>query len=104
MTLEDRVEKIESDLSVIAQVVSAVTDDTLRVCLVLQELASGGYLPELPWDLCTALVALQYEKRSLQNLGEVDPEPVASRIEALEAQIKALRAAFRARANEQENG
>jgi len=101
MTIEERVEKMESDLSVIAQVVSAVTDDTLRVCLVLQELASGGYLPELPWDLCTVLVNLQYEKRESETSS--DPQ-VKSRIEVLEAQVKDLRAAFRARAKEQESG
>jgi len=101
-TLEDRVTKIESDLKVIAQVVSSVTDDTLRVCLVLQELSTGGYLPDLPWELGTALVNLQYAKRP--GVKSADGKPVELRIAELELQVQTLREAFRRRADEQQIG
>lgn len=101
--LETRVTKIEADLKVIAKVVSAVTDDTLRVCLVLQELSIGGYLPELPWNLGTALVDLQYAKRSQQQGDDIiDGKPVELRVAELELQVKSLREEFRRRADEQQ--
>ncbi len=103
MSIEEKVEKLETDLKTIAQVVSAVTDDTLRVGLVLQQLSHGGYLPELPWDLGTALVDLQYVLRA-QEEGTTtrDGKPMELRVSELELQIKTLREAFRARANEQQ--
>lgn len=106
MSIEDKVEKLESDLKVIAQVVSAVTDDTLRACLVLQELSHGGYLPELPWELGTALVDLQYALRDqAEKLPTArDGKPIELRVSELELQIKTLREAFRARADEQQIG
>lgn len=105
MSIEEKVEKLETDLKTIAQVVSAVTDDTLRVCLVLQELSHGGYLPELPWELGTALVDLQYVLRAQEEEEGTttrDGKPMELRVSELELQIKTLREAFRARANEQQ--
>jgi hypothetical protein len=101
-TLEERVEKLESDLKVVAQVVASVTDDTLRVCLVLQELSTGGYLPDLPWELGTALVDLQYAKRP--GAKEVGGKPVELRVAELELQVQTLREAFRRRADDQQIG
>lgn len=106
MTVEERLTKLESDLKTIAQVVSAVTDDTLRVCLVLQELASGGYLPDLPWDLGSALVDLHYAKSAQTQKTETpaNGQPLELRVAELELQVKALREAFRRRADEQQIG
>lgn len=98
-SLEARVGKLEEDIKSIAQVLSATTDDTLRVCLVLQELSNGGYLPDLPWDLGSALVELQYARRAKED--GLEDRAIEIRVAELESKVEALRKAFRRRADEQ---
>jgi len=100
-TPEERLTKLEADVKVVATVASAAVDDTLRVCLVIQELSDGGYLPELPWDLATALVDLQHAKQAQAHGTVAKGPPIEVRITELELRVRELRAAFRRRADEQ---
>jgi len=99
----DRLMVLERDLKTIAGVVSATADDTLRVCLVLQEMAEAGFLPELPWGLASTIVDLRYAQ--MAAVGEADLDgSLAARITELGARIEELREEFRKRAYEQQAG
>jgi len=103
--VETRLKKLEDDVRVVAEVVSATSDDSLRVCFVLQELESGGYLPELPWNLGTALVDLAHVQLDKKN--GTPPKsgiPVDAVIIELEKRIESLRENFRKVADEQAAG
>lgn len=95
MTLEQRLEKIEEDLKVLATVVSATADDSLRVCLVLHELSQAGYLPDLPWDLGSKLVELHHIQSGSRKSS-------AKSIEDLRQEVESLRKRFLKVAHEQE--
>lgn len=105
MALEDRIDRLEADVKAIASVASAVADDTLRVCLLLQELESGGYLPNLPWDLATAMVELHHAWKAKEHGDRpADGTTIEERIRLLEMQIRDLRDTFRRKAHAQESG
>lgn len=100
---EERLTSLERDLKTIAGVASATADDTLRVCLVLQEMAEAGFLPELPWGLASTIVDLRYAQMAAMDEADLDGS-LASRIAELEGRIEALREEFRKRAYEQQAG
>lgn len=65
-----RLDALERDLKSMAEVVAAVADDTLRVCILLQELSQAGVFPPLPWTLATHAVELHHALLA-QSRGEV---------------------------------
>lgn len=104
-SVEVSLKKLEDDVKVVAEVASATSDDTLRTCFILQELENGGYLPELPWLLGSALVDLahvQLDKKSGTPLKSGVPYEVV--IAELEKRIEVLRDSFRKKADEQAIG
>lgn len=75
--------------------VAASADDTLRVCLLLEELATVGAIPPVPWALGTEMVELhhaEYAKRQGEVAGS--GEDLEKRIAHFKAMIALHRMDF----------
>lgn len=103
LTPEQRLEKLESDLKVIADVAASTADDLLRTNFILRELEDNGYLPVLPWELVSKKVDLYHSVngRSFGDVKAKDGRPINQAIAELESEIAELREEFIQRANEQ---
>ena len=66
----DRLTAVEGELLTLKTVVGATADDTLRACIVLEELASAGVIRPLPWRLATVIVELHHAQYA-KNHNEV---------------------------------
>lgn len=89
----DRISDLEERIQGLHAVVAAVADDTLRVCVLLQELSNSGVLPVLPWRLATTIVELHHAQLASEQ-GEVPGTKgvkIQDRLEDLKSQIATLR-------------
>jgi len=94
--LESRLTEVERRVQNLVEVCSAVADDTLRMCFVLDELTRVGRLPTLPWDVATMLVELHHAMQAAKDeLTEKDGETAAQKVEALKAEVTRLRELYR---------
>ena len=95
--LEGRAAASEQNLRLVAEAVSALADDNLRLASLLDELARAGVLPPLPWRLATFHVELRHAREAASR-GAVsdDGVPLEERVTALEGHIQELRAHFAA--------
>ncbi len=95
--LENRVKAVEEKVEKLVEVCSAVADDTLRVCFVLDELTRAGQLPNLPWNVATMLVELHHAMQAQKNgMTDEGGESVAQRVEDLKAEVLRLRSEYQA--------
>lgn len=100
--LEEQIGKLatslaETDRKVdnLVTVCSAVADDTLRMCFILDELNRVGVMPTLPWDLATVLVELHHAMQAEKNGDkDLDGTPMANRIAELKRDILFLRGEY----------
>ena len=65
-----KLDEHERKIHNIAETVAAVADDTLRVCILLEELSNAGKIPSLPWPLATMLVEVHHAKNA-KDRGDV---------------------------------
>lgn len=94
--LESRLTEVERRVQNLVEVCSAVADDTLRMCFVLDELTRAGRLPMLPWEVATMLVELHHAMQAAkEDLTEKDGETAAQKVEALKAEVMRLRELYR---------
>ncbi len=95
--LESRLTEVERRVQNLVEVCSAVADDTLRVCFVLDELTRAGQLPNLPWNVATMLVELHHAMQA-QKDGMTDGGggSVAQRVEDIKAEVLRLRSEYQA--------
>ncbi len=92
MTIEERLDELERNVHSVAEVVAGTADDTLRVCIAMEELSNAGAIPEIPWDLATAMVELHHARFAKDNGGESTTDvPLEAQIEQIEARITELR-------------
>jgi hypothetical protein len=93
----DRLAEVERKVDSLVDVCSAVADDTLRMCLALDETAKALGLPGVPWDLATKMVDFHHAQRAaregLKSQDGVSPE---QQMEKLKQEILQLREAYRA--------
>jgi hypothetical protein len=101
--IEEKLAELEEKVRVVAGVVASTTDDVLRANFMFKELEENGYLPELPWELVTKRVDLQYNilNRDSGDKTTKDGRPIGQAISDLEFEIAELRAQFVAKANAQ---
>jgi hypothetical protein len=92
--LEKRVAELEERLGHMAKVVSAVADDMLRACFMMEELSRAGLMPNpLPWELCSVMVELQHAMHAKQH-GEQSDRPIEIIVHELQERIVAMRASL----------
>jgi len=93
---ESRLSEAERGIRSLVGVCSAVADDTLRVCFILDELSRAKVLPILPWGVATNLVELHHATQALKQ-GSVDSvgEDITKRIKNLQDTVTALREDYR---------
>lgn len=90
--LNERLAEVERKVDNLVSVCSAVADDTLRMCFILDELNRAGVMPTLPWDLATILVELHHAMQAEKNGdNDLDGTPMANRIADLKREILFLR-------------
>lgn len=89
----DRILDLEGRVKDLHKVVAATADDTLRVCILLQELSNSGVLPVLPWRLATAIVDLHHAQLAFESgeIPETEGVKIQDRLEDLKSQVTALR-------------
>lgn len=94
-SLEERVAASERNLRLMAEAVSALADDNLRLASMMDELARAGVLPPLPWRLAAFHVELRHAREALAR-GAVsdDGVPLEERVAALEGHLEELRGNF----------
>jgi hypothetical protein len=90
--LEARLTEVERKVDNLVEVCSAVADDTLRVCFILDELHRVGSAPPLPWPVATALVELHHAMQAEKD-GMKDAEGVeaSQRVVQLKQEVLRLR-------------
>jgi hypothetical protein len=90
---EERLSELERQHRSFARVLSAVADDTLRVCVLVEELSTSGHLPPLPWRLATAIVDLHHALLAKKNQETMQDSGVTleGHISALQENIRNLR-------------
>lgn len=94
--IEPRLKAIEERLEKLVEVCSAVADDTLRVCFILDELMRAGQLPNLPWDVATMLVELHHAMQAQKNGMTEDGGSLSQRIEGIKAEVLRMRDVYQA--------
>lgn len=94
-SLEDRLDEVERQIGALVGVCSAVADDTLRMCFVLDEMSHAGHLPMVPWDVATMLVELHHAQSAAKNgLKDADGVSAEQRMAEIRATIVRLRADY----------
>jgi hypothetical protein len=95
--MDKRLREVERKVDTLVKVYSAIADDTLRVCFVIDEIHRVGRGEPLPWDIATAHVELHHAQRAAaegkQDEGGV---PAAQRVEDIKREIERLRDEYRA--------
>lgn len=94
--LSEKVDGLTRDVGVMAATVAAVADDTLRACIVLEEMGSARKSPTPPWALATLLVELHHANLALTQ-GDVpdDGTPIEDRIKHLTERVAQMREEYR---------
>ena len=96
MTTEERLDEIDRKIGSLVEVSSAIADDTLRVCFVLDELTRVEKLPPLPWDVATALVELHHATHAAKNgMEDGGGGDLKARVESLKKDVLRLREDYR---------
>ena len=96
---------MNQQLQDVMEVCAAVADDTLRMCLVLNEMARVGLLPILPWDVATAQVELHHAQQAAkEGLSDGDAVLASQRVEDLKAEVTRLQEVYRQQWIKKEGG
>lgn len=96
-TVEARLTEVERKVESLVEVCAAVADDTLRMCLALDELHRVGKLPAVPWDVATAQVELHHAiQAAKQDLTDAQGVAASKRVEELRLEVARLREVYRA--------
>ena len=90
--VSNRLAENERQVRSLVEVCAAVADDTLRMCLALDEMRRVGASPPVPWAVATALVDLHHAMQAQQNdLTASNGADVQSQIDHLKSEISRLR-------------
>ena len=90
-------ELVEHHLKTLAEVVSSVTDDCMRLCIAVKEMSEAGVIPPIPWDLATTILDLHHLSYAAENGStEISDEKLKESINMLNVRIHRLRGEYRA--------
>lgn len=94
--LAEKLDGLSSQMGTLAQTVAAVADDTLRACIVLEEMGSARKVPTPPWALATLLVELHHANLA-RTQGDVpdDGTSIEDRIKHLTERVAQMREEYR---------
>lgn len=99
--VDSKLSGLDEQLQELKNVIAASADDTLRVCLLLEELVTVGAIPPIPWALGTEMVELHHAEYA-KKAGEVagSGESLDERIARLKGRIFLHRMDFRDKCKE----
>ena len=94
--LVEKMDRVTSQVGTLAQTLAAVADDTLRACIVLEEMAVARLIPSPPWALATLLVELHHASLALtQGDAPEDGTSIEDRIKHLTERVTRMREEYR---------